>query len=121
MSLRAISDNLEIKLPKTKSMSNSLPCENGETEKNAPTSSKTHRKLKSISQPADNQRLSMKSAYDIVELRTPAKKDMLTGDEEQMGNKVEEKFNSVQPEQELKNLFKSMLLRKYSAVLFCQW
>ncbi|KZC11049.1 Solute carrier family 22 member 3, partial [Dufourea novaeangliae] len=121
-SLRAISENLENKLPKTESASDSPTCENGETEKkNIPTSSKSHRKSKSISQPAGSQRLSMKNAYDIVELRTPAKNEILTKDEEKIENKIDDKSSDTQTKQELKDLFKSSLLRKYGVVLFCQW
>ncbi|CAK9806899.1 Organic anion transporter 3 [Anthophora quadrimaculata] len=122
-SLRAISENLESKLPKTESEPETAQCVNGEIEKrNAPSSSKTHRKSKSISQPAGNQRLSMKNAYDTVELRTPVKKEHLPSkDEEKKINKVKEKSSNAQTKEELTELFKSKLLKKYGAVMFCQW
>ncbi|XP_033330693.2 organic cation transporter protein [Megalopta genalis] len=119
-SLIAISENLEVKHPKTESAVNSP--ENSEVEKkNVPSSSKSHRKSKSISQPAGVQRLSMKNAYDIVELRTVASKEMLSKDEGIVENKVKEKPQKARTTQELKDLFKSTLLRRYSIVLFCQW
>ncbi|XP_076182407.1 organic anion transporter 3 [Ptiloglossa arizonensis] len=121
-SLRAISENLESKFPKTESVLESSQCENGEKEKGStPSSSKSHRKSKSISQPASNQRLSMKNAYDIVELRTPAKKEMLTNNEEKISGKIEEKSSNAQTEQELKELFKSILMRKYGIIMVFQW
>ncbi|XP_076624720.1 solute carrier family 22 member 3 [Colletes latitarsis] len=121
-SLRAISENLENKFPKTVSASEIFQCGNGEKEKgNTPSSSKSHRKSESISQPASNQRLSMKNAYDIVELRIPAKKKMLSNNEEMISSKIEEKSSNVKTEQELKKLFKSILMRKYGITLVCQW
>ncbi|OAD52318.1 Solute carrier family 22 member 3 [Eufriesea mexicana] len=121
-SLRAISENLESKLSKTELTPESTQRENGEIEKrNVPSSSKSHRKSKSISQPAGNQRLSMKNAYDTVELRTPIKKESSSKDEEKPCKKIKEKSSNVQTKEELLELFKSMLLKKYGIVMIYQW
>ncbi|CAL7948202.1 unnamed protein product [Xylocopa violacea] len=120
-SLRAISENLESKLPKNVDPESSQP-ENGEIEKrNASSSSKRHRKSKSISQTTDNQRLSMKNAYDAVELRTPTKKETSSKGEEIKCNKVKKMSSNAQTKEELLELFKSMLLRKYGIVMGYQW
>ncbi|XP_054004284.1 organic anion transporter 3-like [Hylaeus anthracinus] len=130
-SLRGISENLENKIPKTEPTPKPTQCENEEKEQekekgkekekgSAPSSSKSHRKSKSISQPAGNQRLSTKNTYDIVELRTPAKKEMLNNDEEKATIKNEEKSNG-QTDQELAQLFKSKLMRKHSVIMIIQW
>lgn len=121
-SLREISEYLESKLPKTESEPDSAQCENGETNKrNGPSKSKSHRKSKSISQSAGNQRLSMKNTYDIVELRTPAKKEMSNKDDEKKFGKVKEKSSNAQTKEELLELFKSTLLKKYGIVIIYQW
>lgn len=119
--MRAISENLESKLPKTGSEPESSPqSENSEIEKGASSSSKSHRKSKSISQPAVNQRLSMKTAYDTVELRTPAKKETSSKDDEGKC-KLEEKSSKARTKEEMKELFRSMLLKKYGFVMIFQW
>ncbi|XP_043593361.1 solute carrier family 22 member 8-like [Bombus pyrosoma] len=121
-SLREISEYLESKLPKTESEPDSAQCENGETNKrNAPLKSKSHRKSKSISQSAGNQRLSMKNTYDIIELRTPVKKEMSNKDDEKKFSKIKEKSSNAQTKEELLKLFKSTLLKKYGIVIIYQW
>ncbi|XP_043787651.1 organic cation transporter protein-like isoform X2 [Apis laboriosa] len=122
-SLRAISENLENKLVKTESEVESKQYENEEMEKrNIASSSKSHRKSKSISQPAGSQRLSMKNAYDTVELRMPIKKEITSKDEyNKKCNKIEEKSSNAQTKEELLELFKSMLLKKYGIIMMYQW
>lgn len=124
-SLRAISENLESKLAsKTETEAESKQYESEEMEKrNIASSSKSHRKSKSISQPAGSQRLSMRNAYDTVELRTPIKKEM-TSKENEYGkkcNKMEEKSSNAQTKEELLGLFKSILLKKYGIIMMYQW
>lgn len=121
--MRAISENLESKLAKTESEVESKQYESEEMEKrNIASSSKSHRKSKSISQPAGSQRLSMKNAYDTVELRTPIKKEITSKDEyKKKCNKIEEKSNNAQTKEELLELFKSMLLKKYGIIMMYQW
>ncbi|XP_031363875.1 organic cation transporter protein-like isoform X2 [Apis dorsata] len=122
-SLRAISENLENKLVKTESEMESKQYENEEMEKrNVASSSKSHRKSKSISQPAGSQRLSMKNAYDTVELRMPIKKEITSKDEyNKKCNKIEERSSNAQTKEELLELFKSMLLKKYGIIMMYQW
>lgn len=122
-SLRAISENLESKLGKTESEVESKQYENEEMEKrNIASSSKSHRKSKSISQPAGSQRLSIKNAYDTVELRAPIKKEITSKDEyKKKCNKIEEKSSNAQTKEELLELFKSMLLKKYGIIMMYQW
>lgn len=122
-SLRAISENLENKLVKTESEVESKQYENEEMEKrNVASSSKSHRKSKSISQPAGSQRLSMKNAYDTVELRMPIKKEITSKDEyNKKCNKIEERSSNAQTKEELLELFKSMLLKKYGIIMMYQW
>lgn len=122
-SLRAISENLESKLGKTETEVESKQYENEEMEKrNIASSSKSHRKSKSISQPAGSQRLSMKNAYDTVELRTPIKKEITSKDGyKKKCNKIEEKSSNAQTKEELLELFKSVLLKKYGIIMMYQW
>lgn len=121
-SLKVISENRKSKLSKSDCESISSQGENGEMEKrNAPSSSKSHRKTKSISQPANNQRLSMKKAYDTVELRIPEKEETLSKDEEKKCEKIEENTNSSHTKLELKEQFKSKLLRRYGVAMIFQW
>ncbi|XP_012153880.2 organic anion transporter 3 [Megachile rotundata] len=117
-SLRAISENLESRLSKTECETESSQLEGEVDKRNIPSSSKSHKKSKSISQPANNQRLSMKKAYDTVELRSPEKKEMLVTDEEKKCEKIEE---NMQTKHELREQLKSILLRKYGAVMVFQW
>ncbi|KAK9298499.1 hypothetical protein QLX08_008180 [Tetragonisca angustula] len=120
-SLRAISENLQGKFPKTESEPESAQRENGEIEKrNTASSSKSHRKSKSISQPAGNQRLSMKDTYDTVELRTPMKEEISNKDDEEKFQKIEEKSSNAQTKEELLELFKSVPLKKYGIVMIYQ-
>ncbi|KAK1137916.1 hypothetical protein K0M31_002410 [Melipona bicolor] len=120
-SLRAISENLQGKFPKIESEPESVQRENGEIEKrNTASSSKSHRKSKSISQPAGNQRLSMKDTYDTVELRTPVKEEISNKDNEEKFNKIEEKSSNAQTKEELLELFRSVPLKKYGIVMIYQ-
>ncbi|XP_076650708.1 organic cation transporter protein isoform X2 [Halictus rubicundus] len=121
-SLGGVSENLEVKFPKMESVLDSPECSDIK-KKDRPTSLKSHRKSKSISQPAtaDVQRLCMKNEYDIVELRTAANKEILYKDEETIEKKVREKPQKAQTAQVLKDAFKSTMLRRCSVVLFCQW
>lgn len=118
-SLSAISENLDNKFPKMESVSESSQCDNGKSEKtNTPSSSKNHRKSKSMSQPTTNQRLSMKNTYGVVELRTPAKKEMLRENQKKKSIEIEEKSINMET---VGKLFKSSRMRKYGIVMVCQW
>lgn len=120
--MRAISENLQGKFPKTESEPESVKRENGEIEKrNTASSSKSHRKSKSISQPAGSQRLSMKDTYDTVELRTPVKEEISNKVDEEKCNKIEEKSSNAQTKEELLELFRSAPLKKYGIVMIYQW
>nr|XP_034187347.1 solute carrier family 22 member 8-like [Osmia lignaria] len=121
-SLKVMSENRKSKLSKSDCESISSQGENGEMEKrNVPSGSKTHRKTKSISQPVNNQRLSMKKAYDTVELRIPEKKEMLSKDEEKKCEKIEENSNNSRTKLELKEQFKSTILRRHGVAMIFQW
>ncbi|XP_076670177.1 organic anion transporter 3 [Andrena cerasifolii] len=118
-SLSAISENLGNKFPKMESVSESSQCDNGKAEKaSIPSNSRNHRKSKSMSQPTTNQRLSMKNTYDVVELRTPAKKDMLRENQKKKSIEIEEKSLDTET---VGKLFKSTRMRKYGIVMVCQW
>ncbi|XP_017888539.1 organic cation transporter protein-like [Ceratina calcarata] len=119
-SLKAISENIE-KSPKSELECSQL--ENGEViKKSVPSSSKSHRKSKSISQPACNQRPPMNNAYDTVELRATTNNEISNKEEKKECNKVEGNLNNlVHAKEELMTVFKSILVRKYGILMVCQW
>ncbi|KAG7196743.1 hypothetical protein KM043_014002 [Ampulex compressa] len=96
-------------------------CGNAETEKrDTPSSSKCHRKSKSISQPVCNQRISAKSDRDVVEFTTSLKSDRVNEKKPKICRDAD-KRQDMRNDQNMKKLLGNLLLRKYSLVMVFQW
>lgn len=87
-------------------------------KKHLPSSSKCDRNAKIITQSKCDQRISMKGSEEVVLRRIKEEKTYknegkpANGDKKQTANKINLTF---------KNAIKSSILRKYGAIMVCQW
>ncbi|XP_076243258.1 organic anion transporter 3 [Calliopsis andreniformis] len=108
---RSVSENLESKVTQPE-----VPQRNGEPEElNTPSSSRNHRKLKSLSQPLTNRHSKNDVELSSAQKETSKENGEKKSDEEKSSNA------HMSLKEELKELFVSRLMRKYGIVMVCQW
>lgn len=87
-------------------------------KRHLPSSSKCDRKSKMITQSECDQRISLKGAEEVVLRRI--KKERTSENEEKTGsNDKKQAANKISST--FKNAIESSILRKYGAVMICQW